>query len=159
MNMPARSDARLGAPVATGEPLDHVCPCCNGAGDTSSVECVCNGRGVITAELAREFAAIEPTDPAWAPRALGPVPVFDGQRCHDCAFRPDSLERDGRTAAQLYDQLARGNADRPFFCHQGMHEGAQGYVPRQRDADGAPIGHPVCAGWLQLYQARTTRSA
>lgn len=145
-----RDDFRLGAPAPTGAPLDHVCPICDGEGDQI---CYCDGRGAITAEQAAAIAADDP-DPRWQPRPLPTPPRFTGQRCEDCAFRAGSPERDRGlgTAAELYEGLALGNDGAPFYCHQGMHHGAQGYVPRQRDARGAPIGHPICAGWLAQYQ-------
>lgn len=144
----------LAAATTPSEPLDHLCPCCDGEGDTISIHCLCDGRGVITASHARELADVEPGDPTWAPRPLPPVP-FTGKMCHDCAFRPDSLERDGKSADDLFEYIARANgAGEPFFCHQGMHHGAQGYVPRQRDSKGAPVGHAVCAGWMQIARKR-----
>jgi len=147
-----RDDFRLGQPTATGPVLDHLCPICEGEGDPSTAYCYCDGLGVITAEQAAAIAADDP-DPRWSPRPLPLPPPFDGRRCSDCAFRADSLERDGATAAELYAQMTRSlGSDQPFFCHQGMHHGAQGYVPRQRDARGAPIGHPICAGWLAQYR-------
>lgn len=155
--MTARDDARLGQPAPTGEPLDHLCPICGGEGDSISVYCVCEGLGVVNAERARELAAEDP-DPQWQPKPLDPVPPFTGQKCHDCAFRAGSLERDGKTAAELYDHMTlANNGEQPFYCHQGMHHGAQGYVPRQRDRSGMPIGHAVCAGWVQVYTARQPR--
>lgn len=148
--MKARDDFRLGCPTATGPVLDHLCPICEGAAD--SMECYCHGSGVVTAEQATSFAADDP-DPRWRPRPLPAVPAFTGQRCHDCAFRADSQERDSTASAvDLYEHLALGNDGAPFYCHVGMHHGAQGYVPRQRDKHGAPIGHPICAGWLQQYR-------
>lgn len=146
-----RDDFRLGQPVATGAPLDHVCPICDGEGGAHG-ECYCGGCGAITAEHAVAIAADDP-DPRWQPRPLPPPPPFTGRRCDDCAFRSDSPERDRGmgTALELYDGLAIGNDGMPFCCHQGMHHGARGYVPRQRDRQGAPIGHPVCAGWLAQY--------
>lgn len=153
--MIARSDGRLGEPTATGEPLDHVCPICDGEGG-SSVECYCDGRGVITARQAAEIAADDP-DPRWAPRPLPTVPAYTGRRCSDCAFKSGSLERDAGTAADLYEHLELGNRGGPFYCHAGMHHGAQGYVPRQRDAKGTPIGHPICAGWVREYERRANK--
>jgi hypothetical protein len=38
-----------------------------------------------------------------------------------------------------------------------MHYGAQGYVPRQRDKQGVPIGHPICAGWVKHYERRASK--
>lgn len=150
--MKPRDDFRLGCPVATGPVLDHLCQVCEGEADNR--ECYCHGRGVITAEQATAFAVDDP-DPRWQPRSLPPVPAFTGQRCHDCAFRPDSQEReDTVSAAELYESLSyRNDGCEPFYCHQGMHHSAsRGYVPRQTDARGAPIGHPICAGWLQQYR-------
>jgi len=149
--MKPRDDFRLGQPTATGAALDHVCPICAGVGDTISVECFCNGLGVVTAEQAAAMAADDPA-PEWQPKPLHAVQPFTGRRCSDCAFRADSPERDGTSAAELYKRLQLGNGGDPFYCHTGMHDGAQGYVPRQRDSRGAPIGHPICAGWLAQYR-------
>jgi hypothetical protein len=150
--MIGRSDGRLGEPVPTGEPLDHVCPICEGEGGRY-VECYCNGLGVITAAQAAGFAKDDPA-PRWEPRPLSVVPEYTGRRCHDCAFKANSEERDagGGTASALFDRLELGNEGGPFYCHQGMHHGAQGYVPRQRDKQGVPIGHPICAGWVREYE-------
>lgn len=149
--MTPRDDFRLGQPAATGPVLDHLCPICEGEAD--SRECYCHGLGVVTADQAASFAADDP-DPRWQPRPLPPVPRFTGKPCHDCAFRADSQERDGAaTALELYESLAyRNDGCEPFYCHQGMHHGAQGYVPRQQDKRAAPLGHPICAGWLQQYR-------
>ncbi len=152
MTLLHRDDFRLGAPVATGPALDHLCPICEGEGDVVSVQCYCSGLGVITADQARAFGSSS-ADPRWQPRPLPPVPGLTGKRCADCAFRPDSPERDGGGATELYLSLGLGSeTDQPFYCHTGMHHGGQGYVPLQRDARGAPLGHPVCAGWLQHYR-------
>jgi hypothetical protein len=150
--MIGRSDGRLGEPTPTSEPLDHVCQICDGEGG-STVECICNGLGVITAKVAAEIAADDP-DPRWAPRPLPVVPEYSGRRCHDCAFKAGSLERDGATASGLFETFELGNKGGPFYCHQGMHHGAQGYVPRQRDRQGVPIGHPICAGWVRELERR-----
>jgi hypothetical protein len=144
-----RSDGRLGLAIAKGPALDHICPICDGEGDRQG--CYCDGVGVITADQARELAADDP-DPRWSPRPLPPVPAYTGQRCADCAFRPNSLERDGATARELFMRLERRNEGAPFYCHAGMHDGAKGYVPRQRDAHGMPIGHPICAGWVREFE-------
>lgn len=150
-----RDDFRLGAPTPTGPALDHLCPVCEGEGDAQV--CYCGGLGVITAAQAAGFAetsAVENyPDPRWQARPLAPVPAFTGHRCGDCAFRPDSPERDGLTAGALYRRTQRRDA--AFYCHAGMHHGEMGYVPRQRDARGAPIGHPICAGWLQQHRKAT----
>lgn len=148
-----RDDLRLGEPAPTGPPLDHVCPICEGEGGQ---QCYCDGRGAVTAEQAMAIAADDP-DPRWQPRPLPAPPRFTGKRCEDCAFRAGSPERDRGlgTAAVLYEGLAIGNDGAPFYCHQGMHHGARGYVPRQQDARGAPIGHPICAGWLAEYRRRS----
>lgn len=141
-----RDDFRLGAPPSAGPALDHLCPVCDGEGDPQL--CYCNGLGVISAADAAEFEADDP-DPRSRARALPAVPTFTGRPCSDCAFRSGSPERDRGmgTAAGLFDSLA----GQPFFCHAGMHDGARGYEPRQRDKSGAPIGHPICAGWLAQY--------
>lgn len=153
--MIGRSDGRLGDPTPTGEPLDHVCPICTGEGG-SRAECYCNGLGVITATQAAEFAADDP-DPRWAPRPLPVVPEYSGRRCHDCAFKANSQEREGATAIDMFTKLELGNKGGPFYCHAGMHDGGQGYVPRQRDDRGVPIGHPICAGWVREYERRLSK--
>lgn len=154
--MIGRSDGRLGEPTPTGEALDHICPLCDGEGESCSMHCYCDGLGVITATQARELAADDP-DPRWAPRPLPPVPEYCGRRCSDCAFKAGSQERDAGTAEELYEQLELGTEGGPFWCHAGMHYGAQGYVPRQRDKLGAPIGHPMCAGWVREYERRASK--
>jgi hypothetical protein len=153
--MLGRSDGRLGEPTPTGEPLDHVCPICDGEGGCT-VECICNGLGVITAAVAADIAKDDP-DPRWAPRPLPVVPAYTGRRCHDCAFKVDSPEREGGTATDVYNALELGNQGGPFYCHQGMHHGAQGYVPRQRDKQGVPIGNPICAGWVREYERQLNK--
>jgi hypothetical protein len=158
--MIARTDGRLGEPMATSATLDHLCPICEGEGDPCAMHCLCEGLGVITADLAYQIAADDP-DPRWAPRPLDPVPAYCGRRCGDCAFKPASLERDGKTAGELFEHLASANGalgEQPFYCHAGMHHGAKGYVPRQRDEYGAPIGHPICAGWVREYERRASEA-
>lgn len=71
--------------------------------------------------------------------------------CHDCAFRPGSPEREDPTAwARLKRQAQVGH---PFYCHF-KHDGTEmprdeagKYVPDCRE-DGAPIGYPLCRGWV-----------
>lgn len=149
--MKPRDDFRLGQPIATGPALDHLCPFCDGEGAACSVECFCSGLGVIAAEQAAFVAAGDP-DPTWAPRPIPSPPPFTGKRCSDCAFRIGGPELDGHTPDELYLNLTLANAGDPFYCHTGMHHGAQGYVPRQRAANGTPIGHPICGGWLARYR-------
>jgi hypothetical protein len=152
MTTARRYDFRLGHPIPTGPALDHLCPVCEGDGAVASNECYCNSLGVVTAKQALAFAADDPVT-RWRPRQQEPVPTFTGRRCSDCAFRADSVERDGKIAGHLYQSMVRSNGpDQPFYCHTGMHHGHQGYVPRQRDVRGAPIGHPICAGWLAQYK-------
>lgn len=159
-----RDDGRLGQPMPTDDPLDHECPVCDGGGDAHG-HCFCLGLGVITAARALYFhetsVADGDADPRWAPRPLPPVPRYTGRRCSDCAFKADSLERDGDTAGQLFDRLARALKGGPFWCHAGMDGGSMGsgYVPRQRDERGAPIGHPICAGWVKEYERRASSAS
>lgn len=96
-------------------------------------------------------------------------PTVRTRCCGDCAFRPDSPERNevegfqNNSPAEL-EAIVRG--DRPFFCHQGTrrvigyeHEPTgctvdappAGYEPPQIDgvpykADGKP--QQICAGWV-----------
>lgn len=153
-----RDDFRLGQPTPTSDaPLDHICPICDGEG-AQGQECLCDGKGVISAEVAERIASDDP-DPRWKPRPIQPPPAFNGSPCSDCAFRAGSPERDRGlgTARALYDAMESAARDQPetvFWCHQGMHHSIKGYQPRQTDSRGAPLGHPVCAGWLTQYAKR-----
>lgn len=120
-----------------GVVLDHVCPVCNGEGG-ASYECICDGLGVID-----EATAVRLGEPIVK---LAPPPTEMKARCVDCAFRPDSPEHENfRTMEGIMLSVVD---DVPFYCHQGMHVTADGrYIPHNRDAKGAPVGHPVCAGW------------
>jgi len=90
--------------------------------------------------------------------------------CHDCAYRPNSPERQERDGDQLDADPAR-----PFHCHQGMprpthwthpdtdqrHPGDPlDYQPVQRadrswKADGRPAD--LCAGWAATAGTRPAR--
>lgn len=80
--------------------------------------------------------------------------------CHDCAFRRDSDEvadfvapfddQSGDLMKVLddLDKAVEGECEyKPFFCHQGMPTIEGKYSP-ESEADGTPIGFPICAGWL-----------
>jgi hypothetical protein len=72
--------------------------------------------------------------------------------CHDCAFRKDSPEQ-GREMVQIMEALEGamkgGKPFAPFYCHQGMPIDDKGEYCPPLDARGAPIGFPLCAGWIQ----------
>lgn len=125
-----------------------LCPICEGAGD--SCHCPCDGLGVITRDEAisweRHGSVVE--------RLPDPPPDMPSM-CHDCAFRRDSQERERTSAWSAIDKSLRDGA--PFFCHQGMHVTADGrYIPLERDRQGQPVGHPVCAGWASARAKITT---
>jgi hypothetical protein len=122
------------------ERLTHFCPVCEG--EPNDPFCYCNGTGGIKAADAKGFArGGEQVVELPLPPAEMPSP------CFDCAFRAGSQEREScRTWAAIQQGIAN---DTPFYCHQGMLVGSRGeYVPLELDADGAPVGHPLCAGWL-----------
>jgi hypothetical protein len=120
-------------------PRAFVCPYCEGDGDWG---CLCDGLGVVDAA---EAALARPH--GLEARPLPPVPAPTGERCHDCAFRPQSPERDTADgSAALRRRVREGQ---PFYCHQGMHLARGRYVPRETDAQGEPVGHPLCAGWAR----------
>lgn len=105
------------------------------------------------------------------PVALGDIEPWPDM-CGDCAYRPDSPERNGDERydhGELLDELPDGEV--PFWCHRGMRKvkewrhplgiviAADGdyYVPVQ--ADGVPYqtdGSPArqCAGWAARRKAR-----
>ena len=101
------------------------------------------------------------------------APKVRATACADCAYRPDSPERNGAKGyagdADRLDDLALG--DQPFYCHQGIRravklrhpEGVEidahpaSYRPPMVDrvpyrADGKPA--EICAGWA----ARATKA-
>lgn len=123
---------------AAAERRDYRCNVCDARGDK---HCICDGWGTLTRSMAERFLA-----PGEALIELPPVPETMPSPCHDCAFRGDSPEHENADLrASLRESVRKG---RPFYCHQGMHttEGGR-YVPRATGPDGAPVGHPVCAGW------------
>jgi hypothetical protein len=118
----------------------HVCPMCEG--DGTDPHCVCDRTGLVDAATAARWAADVGTPVVPVP----PPPAALAGPCHDCAFRAGSPEQ-GSPA--IWRRLRASVEDgAPFHCHQGMHCTADGrYIPRRTDAAGAPVGHPVCAGW------------
>lgn len=59
--------------------------------------------------------------------------------CADCAYRPESPEREALGSTLPVDE--------PFFCHQGVPVSAKfSYVPTATFR-GLPLGLMVCAGW------------
>lgn len=126
-------------------------------------------------------------EPVVPPQA-DPLPSTDlevrVQRCIDCAFRPDSPEREDGSLDTVLEQILR-HPDRPFFCHQGLtpitkyrHPSGVTYDPRDLPSNqGKPpmdyqprvnaAGRPckddgsqqdVCAGWA-AERDRARRSA
>lgn len=82
--------------------------------------------------------------------------------CHDCAFRPDSPERDDPEEWARILRQTDPAIGVPFYCHFA-HDGtemptnAKGeYTPRRR-ADGRPIGYPICAGWTKTFDVKLER--
>jgi hypothetical protein len=82
--------------------------------------------------------------------------------CHDCAFRPDSPEREDPV---LWDALLRQTDPEigmPFYCHFDHDDNemptdrAGNYNPPRRP-DGRPIGYPMCAGWVRTFDVKLER--
>lgn len=91
------------------------------------------------------------------------VPGTRARRCHDCAYRPDSPERERGDDMEALDN---------FWCHQGIRravayrhpDGRVRQVPEANDyqppmgerwpfkADGTPADR--CAGWAQTQRLR-----
>lgn len=133
----------------------HLCLVCEG--EAFDTLCVCDGRGIVPEALAREMAeqgcTLRPLPPLPVTAAVMPAP------CEDCAFRRGSPEREDPSAwAALQRSVADGKT---FYCHQGMHLTARGrYVPRAEDAEGVPVGHPLCAGYVRARaQIQRTKRA
>ncbi len=123
------------------ERTDYLCPLCEGEGDR---ECYCRGSGLVTEKEARDLAAAG----AGEPRQLPAAPLELRQQCGDCAFREDSPEWESLQIYQIAEQ------ETPFHCHMGMHATADGrYQPLAEDANGRPVGHPLCVGWLRARRA------
>lgn len=107
--------------------------------------------------------------PVYAEPQEPPVPaepVARAQACADCAYRPDSPERNNRqgVSGDTYALLSLVHEGQPFYCHQGIRQpvalvhpsGAHvraskaEYDPPIIDrvpykADGTPAN--ICAGW------------
>jgi hypothetical protein len=130
--------------------------CCVGAAEYGPDGCTC-WEPVVTLD----------------PRPVLPVhdPVPRPTPCADCAFRPDSPERNGD---DRYDHATEDDlrdlvfGSKPFFCHDGMQRVAAFVHPsgvthpmdtdmyRPPIADGVPYradGLPafVCAGWYARH--------
>lgn len=121
--------------------LADVDPCCMGTVMSGAAGCTC---WVPTYDLVQEL----------------PRPGEDAtrrQRCHDCAFRPDSPERARGDELEGLDN---------FHCHQGVRRVVEWRHPDGRvrpgdpadyhpllinghgyKADGSPMD--ICAGWAQ----------
>lgn len=84
------------------------------------------------------------------------------ETCHDCAFAPGSPERaDPETWAALLAQ-ADPDSGTAFHCHVD-HDGNEmpidedgNYVPPLRE-DGSPLGFPICAGWIKVFDVKLER--
>jgi hypothetical protein len=89
-----------GGPPVEQMPTDLlIVPCCYGTAEDGDWEsCTC-WEPVYDADQ----VDIDPTS----------EPTTAEQRCHDCAYRPDSPERTGGA-------LLPGPDGPPFWCHQGM---------------------------------------
>ena len=102
-----------GIPGAVGRVLAELTHCCWGAMDRGPTGCTCWSPVYENAALA-QLAPKTDTDL-----------VTRSAMCADCAYRPDSPERNGDEAQECsepgdLDFLAAG--DRPFWCHQGMRK-------------------------------------
>lgn len=109
-------------------------------------------------------------DPEYDMEQVEPVttwgPPVRHEPCGDCAYRPDSPERQGEEhvtgSAELLDELVLG--DTPFFCHDGIRRPVLWRHPcgatvpgsdvnyRPPIIEGTPYranGQPafICAGW------------
>lgn len=112
-----------------------ICPLCLGGLILTAVggdvdRCVhCGGSGLTD-------------DPCGgAERAPRPPGVMRAA-CADCAYRPDSPEREALGQALPVDE--------PFFCHQGLPVSAAGRYEPVATFRGLPLGAMVCAGWWAL---------
>lgn len=87
---------------------------------------------------------------------LTPIPP-DGEMCADCAFRPDSPERNPAYPGINMEQikilaegaLAMGFPPTPFLCHAGCPPKDGSYIMPED-----PKKLRVCEGWLRLYKNR-----
>lgn len=142
--------------------------CCFGTAVKGPEWCTC-----WVPEYDKEQAELgDPHDPPSMPR---------DEMCHDCAYRPDSPERNGEEGYSKndYDELMtivyKGE---PFYCHQGMrrithwrhepsgtvieaHPGS--YAPPIEEVGGCQLpfkadgtSGDLCAGWFARY-ARTRK--
>lgn len=168
----AEMDAGRGfALVAAGSPWQ----CCDGARTRGPATCTC-----WTPEY--DKPQTNPTPETVVGLILGDItPDVRERMCSDCAYRPNSPERNGKTTAcdaTKLEQLA-ANGTR-FWCHDGMRKPIAWRHPKGMrmatvsDADGdyqpsivegVPYradGQPglLCAGWNARHRALTaTRAA
>lgn len=89
------------------------------------------------------------------------MPEARSKMCHDCAFLPDSREREPGSAPCQYEGasviqvkimqlacfVAGDERERPFFCHQTVPVVDGRYVPESLNPDGTPVDVPLCAGY------------
>ena len=133
-------------------------PCCIGSAEYGPGRCTC---------WRPEY------DQPQAPPASGPRPVR-ARMCSDCAFRPDSPERnhDPRYAHSDEDSF-EAMLDGVFVCHQGLRRIVRQHHPKGAAVDAPPCayapaeppckadGSPAeyCAGWAAEQQRRGEYSA
>lgn len=167
----AEMDAGRGfALVAAGSPWQ----CCDGARRGSAATCTC---WVPEYDLSQTDPALETI----VGLVLGDIaPDARDRMCGDCAYRPESPERNGKAmacdAAQLEQLAADGTR---FWCHDGMRKPIAWRHPKgmriaavsQADGDyqppivdGIPYradGRPglLCAGWNARHRALTATRA
>lgn len=123
---------RTPPPVTGTTLLLWHCPVCDLDGQGVDSGCLhCHGTG-FTDNIAGWEDAARP-----APRP----PAVMARPCADCAFRIGSPEQD-----EDWELRELGEADRPFWCHQGMPLVRGGYSPTAMIA-GIPLGYKVCGGW------------
>jgi hypothetical protein len=123
-----------------------LCWMCDGTGQWGDDEkCMeCHGYGLLADEDIRDPAAHTDLKPAPRPPAVMKSP------CVDCAFRPGSPEEEDLAANYGYPPLARPGAEKPFFCHHGMHRLPGGGYESPAYVGSLPLGAMVCAGWWAL---------
>jgi hypothetical protein len=115
--------------------------------------------------------------------ADSPMPMPRAEMCGDCAFRPDSPERNGDEGYEnnggLDDLTELVDKGQPFYCHQGMRRIVRWRHPSGAAADDHPgnyappmatianaqipfkaDGTPgdICAGWWARSERQWRRS-
>jgi hypothetical protein len=82
----------------------------------------------------------------------------DGQLCNDCAFRPNSAERQDPWKWADIIETTIVDQVHPFHCHKGMACELKGATLHYVQPAGGLAAMQPCAGWrahLKAYQAGT----